>query len=372
MNKIDTLQKLYKHFRSRGDTLSLDILKFLLSWDWNYLLATLPEEKQAEQSMAVQTFIETCKKAKKIILYGAGIGGANFYSVMEKLGIEVVGFIDTYKTGTYMNKPIISLLDYKRDYNGTLICIAVGDKYAGEIKALLADNQITNYVYSSGNAYDKDSIFHSSFYTMANYAPLDEAIRLKAQSGEPQYFSLPELPHKENEIFVDCGCFNGENIRDFLKWNNGRGRIIAFEPDEFNFERCTNYLKDVPNCKILKYGIGDKAMMARFNAGQDSSSHLSPDGNSEIQIVTLDQELEGIPVTFIKMDIEGGELSALKGSKEIIRKFSPKLAICVYHKASDIWEIPEFIWSINSNYDFYLRHYEDSYPETVLYGVPLN
>lgn len=44
--------------------------------------------------------------------------------------------------------------------------------------------------------------------------------------------------------------------------------------------------------------------------------------------------------TFIKMDIEGSEQEALKGCKRILKELKPKLALCVYHKPEDLFEIP--------------------------------
>ena len=74
-------------------------------------------------------------------------------------------------------------------------------------------------------------------------------------------------------------------------------------------------------------------------------------------------------ITFIKMDIEGSEIPALRGAKEIIETQKPKLAICVYHKPEDIWEIPELILDYVPEYRLYLRHYSITYTETVLYAI---
>ena len=68
------------------------------------------------------------------------------------------------------------------------------------------------------------------------------------------------------------------------------------------------------------------------------------------------------------MDIEGSELEALKGSSAIIQKDKPKLAICVYHKANDLFAIPEFIKSLRSDYKFYLRNHQMIPEDTVLYA----
>ena len=74
-------------------------------------------------------------------------------------------------------------------------------------------------------------------------------------------------------------------------------------------------------------------------------------------------------VTFIKMDIEGAELKALKGAKNIILRDKPKLAISIYHKPEDIVEIPLFIKELVPEYKLYIRHYSNDSIETVLYAV---
>ena len=73
--------------------------------------------------------------------------------------------------------------------------------------------------------------------------------------------------------------------------------------------------------------------------------------------------------TFIKMDIEGGELSALRGAKKTIENYHPKLAICVYHKPEDMWEIPNYVLSLDTSYQLYFRHYNFSKSETVMFAI---
>ena len=72
---------------------------------------------------------------------------------------------------------------------------------------------------------------------------------------------------------------------------------------------------------------------------------------------------------FIKMDIEGSELAALKGAEETIRKHRPKLAISLYHKIDDYITIPQYLTETFPFYDFYLDHYTLFMQETVLYAV---
>jgi len=79
-----------------------------------------------------------------------------------------------------------------------------------------------------------------------------------------------------------------------------------------------------------------------------------------------------VSVDFIKMDIEGAEMSALKGAEETIKRFKPKLAISVYHKPDDMIVIPEYIRSLNAGYKFYLDYYTIVGHEIVLYAINKN
>jgi hypothetical protein len=69
------------------------------------------------------------------------------------------------------------------------------------------------------------------------------------------------------------------------------------------------------------------------------------------------------------MDIEGAEKEAIIGAKNIIKQNHPKLAICVYHKPEDIYQLPQLIYEIDSSYKFTLQQHEDGVYDTVLYAV---
>jgi FkbM family methyltransferase len=73
-------------------------------------------------------------------------------------------------------------------------------------------------------------------------------------------------------------------------------------------------------------------------------------------------------IDFIKMDIEGAELLALQGTRQTLSRFKPKLAICVYHRLEDFFDIPDYLNSLNLGYHFFLRHFTIHAEETVLFA----
>ena len=73
--------------------------------------------------------------------------------------------------------------------------------------------------------------------------------------------------------------------------------------------------------------------------------------------------------TWIKMDIEGAELNALRGAKGIIRRNHPKLTICIYHSDEDMIRIAEYIHELVPEYKLYVRNHTGRQTEIVLYAV---
>ena len=129
-------------------------------------------------------------------------------------------------------------------------------------------------------------------------------------------------------------------------------------------ERLANF----PNINYHNAGLSNENSILRFSIG-GSQSRASDDGEEVVNVSRLD-DMECGPVTFMKIDIEGGEKAAIEGAAETIRNFRPKLAIAVYHEASDIWAIPKMVLSIDHRYKLYLRHYTESVYETIMFFVP--
>jgi len=192
--------------------------------------------------------------------------------------------------------------------------------------------------------------------------------KVKWNSFNAQYFDFFEYDKNKVESFVDAGVFDGSSSYFFAAWCQGNYRKIwGFEPNQKNYELASKKLKNLGNVIMLQKGLSDMGVES-FNAMGTWDSFIAEKGNSTIQTIDLDTALKGEEVTFIKMDIEGAEYSALCGAKEILLTQKLKLAICVYHKAEDIIDIPELILSINPEYKLALRHYSTEHGETLLYA----
>ena len=196
-------------------------------------------------------------------------------------------------------------------------------------------------------------------------------------SGQP-YFPLDIFSLSEEEVFVDCGAYDGDTIKDFLQLQRSfSGKIIALEPDPQNFKNLQNFTSTLPvdikkRVTALPLAAGRQGGKVRFESMGTQSSNISDTGDMEVSCLPLDEVLSDCIPTFIKMDIEGAEIDALAGARKVIQDTMPILAICVYHHQDDLWQIPLFIQSLSEQYSFFLRPHNEMIWDTICYAVPVN
>ena len=190
-----------------------------------------------------------------------------------------------------------------------------------------------------------------------------------------QYFNeLTFCADSEEEIFVDCGAFNGDTILKYVSFTDGIYRkIYAFEPNDENVMKLRENTKYLSGIEIINKGTWRKEGELEFEEN-GSDSQIVQEGKVKIPVITIDEAVKEEKVTFIKMDVEGSELESLEGAEKTIRRNMPKLAICCYHKRDDIVNLFHYIKRFSNEtieYRFYLRHHSNSVYETVLYAVPV-
>ena len=188
-----------------------------------------------------------------------------------------------------------------------------------------------------------------------------------------QYFDPSVYTLQDEEVFIDCGAFQGETSESFIKQMEQNGKqykkTYMIEADKVNAGVVRECFADKPGIKIIEAGVWDNDGKICFSQGNGTNSAISDDGGTVIDTVTIDRIVKDEHVTFIKMDIEGAELRALRGAKDVIERCRPKLAICVYHRPEDLFMIPQYIRSLYPGYKLYLRKYQPYGIETVLYAV---
>lgn len=114
------------------------------------------------------------------------------------------------------------------------------------------------------------------------------------------------------------------------------GRVVAFEPLPRNVALLREHvrLNRADNVTVLDVAVSDEPGIARFNTSLDSAQgRIAGDGDLEVRATTLDaivRDRIAPPPQLIKMDIEGGELSALQGAAEILRQHKPLILLATH------------------------------------------
>lgn len=203
-----------------------------------------------------------------------------------------------------------------------------------------------------------------------------------------KYQYLEKINKDNIRVIFDLGFNSGFNAIAYNKLLKNLEKIFAFEAI---YDNCRNNFIEsfILNEKLVveKCLVGDKNQKTPFyinlnniNASIAESANSFSDKNItssshkiiEIDMITIDKYCreKNIKPDFIKMDIEGSELLALKGGINTIINCRPQLAISIYHCDGDFINIPLYLYENLENYVYKLGHYSPDINETVLYAIP--
>jgi len=126
---------------------------------------------------------------------------------------------------------------------------------------------------------------------------------------------------------VDVGAALGDHTIAYANRVGATGKVYAFEPNPSQL-KCLRYnMRGLPNVEVVGFALGSAPGQAEMVLSPNvSASHLDH-GSGTVEVITLDSFLCGLPVHFIKVDVEGDELAVLAGSRETIVRHRPKLII---------------------------------------------
>lgn len=185
------------------------------------------------------------------------------------------------------------------------------------------------------------------------------------------------------DVVIDAGGCWGDTALYFAHEVGPNGKVVSFEfiPSNLevmrkNFEFNPHLIDRIIVVPQPLWSTPDNVLyyVDRGPASNVSSEKIACEGAVEgtCTTATIDQTIENLglnKVDFIKMDIEGAELPSLKGAEKTLRKFRPKLAICLYHGIDDFRSIPRYLDSLDLGYKFYLDHATIQWEETVLFCI---
>ena len=247
-------------------------------------------------------------------------------------------------------------------------------------------DRVETYRHVGSAPQPESHIRWTSFFDFMDFEELKIPLRTHTYTSSAKIFYSGQYKHpsvhiEAGDIVLDAGVLFGDTSLWFAYQTGNKGHVHSFEfVPEFiarmkdNFSLNPEYSH---NISIHQYALWDETGK-NLNFQEDGGrSHVGssslPDESDAVyaNTITIDDFIEQQSIqmiNFIKMDIEGSEVRALKGAEKTIKRFKPKLAICLYHKDYDFVEIPKLIDSFGLGYKFYLGHHTDNPSETVLYA----
>ena len=356
-----------------------------------------------------------------IVIFGACKAGTGIMKDLKiyKPETKVIGFIDNFIKGSFNNLPVWNLkafidlnpdcqmviMSTQTDKNKIMNLFDIYDIPAIEQTPFVSDYYRTNTKILNDDNYKKviemfdkedDKILYDNIFKirknlfgiewLENYHYKTNANRYHTYHIYKKQY-LEKINKNAVKILFDLGLNDGFNVIAFNKLLPNLKKTYGFEAI-YDITRkpfvedfiLNDKLEIVPLalgdcCKKIKFCIDKTHLGASF--AEEITGKKCPENSPNweqriVDVITMDKfcEERNVFPDFIKMDIEGSELSALKGGMSTIKKCRPQLAISIYHSSEDFINIPLYLKENLENYTFRLGHYSPRLSETVLYAIP--
>ena len=325
---------------------------------------------------------------KKAVMYGMGNGADKILAVCDRYGIEVCDFFasDGFVRGhSFHGKRVLSYSEIKEKYGVENVNVLLS--FASSLPDVISNFKRINSecsLYAPDVPVCGDTLFTLDF-ARKHADKLRLVYELLADEHSKRIFKnviyykltgkidyLFEAESDKDEVYssllradtiksyADLGAYNGDTIRELLRYAPALERVKAFEPDRRSFRKLCEY------CDTVSSPVIDKINAAAWNGdtvltfgdeGNRNSGLFARGKTVEVTATSLDKVLDSLSVDYVKYDVEGCEHEAIEGSLKTILSFKPKLLVSVYHRSEDIFALPLQIHRIRPDYKLYLRRF---------------
>jgi FkbM family methyltransferase len=349
----------------------------------------------------------------RVVLFGAGSLGRRCLACLRDAGVEPLAFSDsnhrlwdTSVEGIQVLPPAVAARRFAKSAVFAVTIWSAGHSFSESNSALRAlgcssviavsslqwkfsDHLLPFYsldlphkipTYSeeiratSGLWTDNES--RQEFLGQLKWRMVGDHLALRPPSEMESYFPEDIIALTSDETFIDCGAYDGDTIRSFLKRRGGSFRnLYSFEPDPFNFARLQRFVSGIEpaiakRIRLFGCAVGSRIGVLQFRANGDEGSSVCEDFGQSVPCVSLDAVLSDVRCSYIKMDVEGLEADALMGARSCLARDRPVLAVCAYHKQHDLWQIPQLIHTLCPDHKLFLRSHATESWQLVCYAVP--
>ena len=330
---------------------------------------------------------QLAKEKRPIVIYGMGNGADKLMNKAEEYGIKFADIFasDGFVRGhSFRGMRVKSFSEIKEIYGNFVIALSFASSRP-EVLGLIKEINKSYDLVAPDMPVAGDEYFTKDFYN-SNY---DKIVKVYESLGDEQSKNLfssviwYKLTGKIDYLFentsttediyglfgeeirtiADCGAYNGDTLKEAIRFFPMLEKAYAFEPDRRNFKKLTAFAE----CADIKIEAKKAAVWSRCVEGEllgsgNRNSTVNATASYEnrvetVELVSLDEAIDE-EVDYIKYDVEGAEREALLGSFRIIGKYAPRLLVSLYHRSEDIFTIPELIAEKFPAYRLYLRRTE--------------
>lgn len=353
-------------------------------------------------------------KDPEVVIFGAGQVGQVAARILQRAGIKVAAFLDNHKpegflcAGIQTYRPGAAPKEISRSLP-VVIGVWRADAEPSAILAQLGSLGWTRVSTMAGfirerrkdlgdfywgtppGYYERPEVISAIERARGIWADdlslrtFDHLVRLRRDFDDdtdiapnPDEYLPGDVPGllAEPLRFVDIGAYDGAVLGQLVDKGLKVEAAALFEPTLKSFSRMADLVRErrYPFPALLwPCALGEMEASAGFHQDEEigMSSSLAAAGESKVTVLRLDAALQGFSPNYMKLDVEGFELSVLKGAASVISESAPNLAVCLYHKAEDLWEIP--LWLVDTfpgaGYRHYLRRHAYGLDSHCLYAV---
>lgn len=320
------------------------------------------------------------RECRPIVVYGMGNGADKLLERFNKYGITVSDFFasDGFVRGhMFHGMRVKSFSEIKETYSDFVIVLSFASNRAEVIEMLSEiDSGYDMYVPDMPVAGDEyfDREFYNSNYTeiLRAYNLFDDEYSKNAYaniinyklSGKMKYLMdaysdkdelYAELNTELIENVVDAGAYNGDTLKEAIRYFPGLKEVTAIEPDPKNYKKLLKFTESIESVSVntVNAAVWHSDGAGEFSSSGNRNSSISSTTSYEhkdtdVSLISIDSL--GLKPDYIKYDVEGAELEALIGSHSTINESHPILLVSLYHRSVDIFKIPNYLCD---KYPFY-------------------
>ena len=322
---------------------------------------------------------------RPVAVYGMGNGADKLMGRLEALGVPVCAVCasDGFVRGqSFRSHRVISLAELHERFGHCYLLVAFGSRLPeviAQVRALAArfelripDMPVTDTAFfdrafleehrealASAQSLFADEHSRALFASLVTYKLTadPDALFAHTTSTEEGYRLLGDGIRS----MLDLGAYRGDTATEAARLLPQLTDVYAVEADARSFRKLTALAQacNHPSIEPILAAVGAEDGETTFYGAGNRNSSLAATSHSyraqTVRTVTVDTLMRDRRVDYIKYDVEGAELDALRGSLQTVLRDRPALRIAAYHRSEDLFRLPQFIAEHAPFYTMYLR-----------------